>query len=182
MWSFFYRTIKELTLERDLCRLVIWYNSSAQRWSLGAGCPGPCPDSFWISAKMETPQPVLATCASAQSTLTMKKCFQLFRQSLIHFLPPVLSVCTTEKSLSLSSLHPPFRHFSRLKSPSSQPFLIREMFQFHCYLGGLFLGLSPVCPCLTCTGEPRTGHNTPAVSSAVLSGRKRISTQHFWQV
>lgn len=28
-------------------------------------CPGPCPDSFWVSPGMETPQPFWAICASA---------------------------------------------------------------------------------------------------------------------
>jgi len=32
-----------------------------------------------------------------------------------------------------------------------------------------FAGLSPVCPCLSRTGEPRTGHSTPGEASPVLS-------------
>lgn len=42
------------------------YNSPAQTRSSKASYPGPCPDGFWISSGMETPQ-FWTTCASAQS-------------------------------------------------------------------------------------------------------------------
>lgn len=34
---------------------VIWSNSSAQTGPTGAGCPGQCPDSFWMSPRREIP-------------------------------------------------------------------------------------------------------------------------------
>ena len=46
---------------------VIWSNPFAQAWPPTAGCPGLRPDSFWVSPRMETPQPLWAACASAQS-------------------------------------------------------------------------------------------------------------------
>jgi len=68
-------------------------------------------------------------------TLTAKKCFLKPRQHLLHFgvclWPLVPSLGTTEKSLALASLYPPFRYlytlmrsllslfFSWLNSPSS---------------------------------------------------------------
>jgi len=32
-----------------------------------------------------------------------------------------------------------------------------------------FVGFSSVVPCLSCTGEPRSGHSTPGVASSVLN-------------
>ena len=51
-------------------------------------------------------------------TLVVKKCFLMFRGNLLWFcpLPFVLSLGTTEKSLALSSLHPPFRYLYTLIS------------------------------------------------------------------
>ncbi|XP_074997864.1 armadillo repeat-containing protein 1 isoform X2 [Calonectris borealis] len=55
----------------------------------------------------------LANLCQCSVTLTVKKCFLLFRGNLLSSsvcpLRLVLSLGTTEKSLALSSLHPPFR-------------------------------------------------------------------------
>ena len=55
-------------------------------------------------------------------TLTGKKCFLMFRGHLLCFslrpLPLVLSLDTTEKSLALSSLHPPFGYLYTLMRSS----------------------------------------------------------------
>lgn len=59
---------------------------------------------------------------------------------------------------------------TRLSSASSQLLLVWQMLQFLADLNAPLPGLSPVCPCLPCTGEPRTGHSTLGVASAVLSG------------
>lgn len=41
-----------------------------QAQSPGDECPGPCPGGFRVSPRWETPQPLRATCAGAQSKLT----------------------------------------------------------------------------------------------------------------
>lgn len=76
-------------------------------------------------------------------TLTVKKCFLMFRWTTLCFhlcsLPLVLSWGTTEKNLALFCLHPPFRyfqtsitaslslHFFRLNFHLSQTFLKGEV-------------------------------------------------------
>jgi len=87
-------------------------------------------------------------------TLTVKKCFLMFRGNLLCFslcpLPLVLSLGTTKKSLD-PSLHPPFRYWSTLiRSPEpsllqaeqpkiSEPFLTGEMLQSFNHLCGPLL-------------------------------------------
>jgi len=88
-----------------------------------------------------------------QCSVTAKKCFLMFRGNLLCLslcpLPLVLSLGATEKSLALSSLHPPFRYlytllrhtppsllFSRLNSPSSHYFLAGAMLQSLHHLNG----------------------------------------------
>ncbi|PKU46071.1 gamma-aminobutyric acid receptor subunit alpha-4 isoform x1 [Limosa lapponica baueri] len=91
-------------------------------------------------------------------TLTVEKCFLMFRKNLLCFtlclLPPVLSLGTTEKSLALSSLFPPIRYFyTWIRSPDpshllakqsqlSQPFLVGEMLQSLHHLCGPLLDSS----------------------------------------
>ena len=56
-----------------------------------------------------TAQPLWATRATVQSPSQWRKCFLMFRWKHLHFslclLPLVLSLCTAEMSLALSSLH-----------------------------------------------------------------------------
>ena len=54
---------------------VVWSNSPAQARPPEAGWPGPCPGSFLISSRMESPQPLSATCASAWSPPQWKNVF-----------------------------------------------------------------------------------------------------------
>ena len=88
-------------------------------------------------------------------------------------LPLLLSLGITRKSLALSSLCPPFWYLytlvrppepSLLQAEQSQPFLVREMLQPLNHLLWPFVGLSPVCPCCSCTGMLRTGHRTAGVA------------------
>ena len=44
-----------------------------------------------------------------------------------------------------------------------------------------FIGPSPVCRRLSCTGEPRTGHSTPGVASPVLSRGEGEPPSTCWQ-
>ena len=48
------------------------FNLPAQAGPPRAGCPGPCPDSFWISPRMDTPQPLWVAYASARSPSQQK--------------------------------------------------------------------------------------------------------------
>lgn len=45
----------------------IWPYPLPKRGHPEAGCPGPCPDGFWISPRLETPQAPWATCAGARA-------------------------------------------------------------------------------------------------------------------
>ena len=47
----------------------------AQAQSPRAGCPGPCPDGFLVSPRMETPQLLWATCPKCLMTLVVTKGF-----------------------------------------------------------------------------------------------------------
>lgn len=109
-------------------------------------------------------------------TLTATKCFLMLKQSLF-CLSWLLS--SHRAPLKRARVHPlssltsgiyiyiylywpdlsPSLPFSRLKSPSSQPFLIAE---------DLCWSLSSICPHLSCSGEPRTGTTTPGVVSPVM--------------
>ena len=40
---------------------VIWSTHPAQAGPPRPGCPGPCPEKFWLSLRMETPQSAWAT-------------------------------------------------------------------------------------------------------------------------
>lgn len=66
------------------------------------GFLGPCPISFWVSPRMETPQPV-----QCLVILTIRKVFLMFQGNFLYLhlcpLPLGLSVGTTEKSVGLSS-------------------------------------------------------------------------------
>jgi len=48
-------------------REVTWSNPPAEAGPPKASCPWLCPVSFWVSPRRGTPQPLWATCASAQS-------------------------------------------------------------------------------------------------------------------
>ena len=113
---------------------------------------------------------------------TIKKCFPMFKQNLLCFsLCPLSLVLSLDTTLALSSLHPPFRYLSTLmRSPwhfscpgwkvlPVSAFLHRRDVPFlstsYCPLAGV----SSVCPCLYCSGEPRTGHRAPGVASPVTS-------------
>ena len=111
-------------------------------------------------------------------TLTVRKCFLMFRGHLLCFclcpLPLVLSLGTNAKSLAPSYPHPPFRYSYTLISspwvfsspgwtiPALSPFPHRRDAPVPSPFLWPFSGLSAVCPCLSCIGEPKIGHDTPA--------------------
>jgi len=113
-------------------------------------------------------------------TLTVKKVFPDVQREppLLQFLPiaHVFLLGTTEKSLTPFSLHPPFKYvhtfmgsplsllFPRLNSPSS-PFSSRRDTPVLYSSLWHFAWLSAVSPCLSCTGELRTGCTGPDVAS-----------------
>lgn len=63
---------------------VIWPNFPAQPGSSRASCSGQYSDAFWVSPNMETLQP-LGNFLQFSGTLMAKKCFLMFRWSLIGF-------------------------------------------------------------------------------------------------
>lgn len=130
-------------------------------------------------------------------TFTEKKCFLIVRWNVLCFslftLLVVLSLDTTEKSLTLSSFHFSFRYFYTVMSypfePSflwakcSQPFplwqVIQPLYHFCHSLWTFMAGLFSVCPHLSCSEEPRTGHGTPGLTNA--EWRERITLISCWQ-
>lgn len=56
---------------------VVWSNLLLKQGHL-SGCPEPCPDSFWVSLRMEISPPLWTTCASTPVTLTVRKYFPTF--------------------------------------------------------------------------------------------------------
>lgn len=61
-----------------------------------------------------------------------------------------------------------------------QPFLIKKgSSPFIVFYA--FFGLSPVCPCLSCTEEARTKHSSPGVASPVLIRREGALPLTRWQ-
>lgn len=57
----------------------------AQAGPSRAGCSGPGPDCFWIPPQWGTPQRLWASCASAWSPRAVKKCWLMFRKTLLYF-------------------------------------------------------------------------------------------------
>jgi len=157
-----------------------------------------------MTSWMETLQPLWTTCSSVQTLITVKKkkegkksvflCLDRTQNFLcfsLCLLPLVLSLYSMERSLALSSLLPPhqaFKHVdkiplrlpvSRLDSPSplslspykkpSKPLMV-------------FLSLCCTCSgnlCLSCTGEPRTGHHSRCASPE-LSRREGSPALACW--
>lgn len=122
---------------------VSWSNPFAQMGSPRASCPGPRPEGFWISPKMEALLPPWAVCTSAQwhhrekmSTFRWTPAFQSALTA------SVLTPGTTEKSLS--SLQPSFRCLytwmslvlPRTESPSSHSLSLYETCCCHGHLCG----------------------------------------------
>ena len=116
---------------------------------------------------------------SLGNLFTVKKFFLcVYKGSFLYFilcqLPLVLSLGAIENSLAMSSLHPAIRYLHTLiryslsllismvkMSQLSQPCFI--MLDAPVPYTSLW-ALAPVCRCISCAGEPRTGHSTPDVS------------------
>lgn len=171
---------------------VIWANPPAQAGPPRPSYPGPRPVGFWVSPRMMTPQPAWPSWASAHPD--SKKCFLMFRGSLLHlflpiaFSPVIVTHCKEPGSAFSPSLQvsicidqiPLSLLFSMLKCKLSQLWLIGKMLHLSSSLWP-FLSVSPVCPCLFCTKEPRNEHSSPGVASLGLSGSKGSPPLPCWQ-
>lgn len=121
-----------------------------------------------------------------QSSVTLTiKCFLMFKQNLLFFsscpLLLVLSLSTTKESLAPPSLpHFIIYLFIYIDKISPQSFLICLMFPSLHHLHSPSLD-SPVDQCLSCTGEPRTGHSTPGVALLVLCRGQGSPTLTCWK-
>jgi len=159
-------------------------NCPAQAEPPRAGCPGPSPGGFWISPRMKTPQPPRATCAKRSVNPHNEKVFPDLQREppVFQFLPigtgPVIGHHWKESGSIVFA--PSLQTFIYVdNSPSkpclleaeqsqlSQHFLVVEMFQSLNSCHGPSLD-SLQFICLSCIGEPRTGHSTPGVTSPVL--------------
>jgi len=107
---------------------------------------------------------------------------------------PIVSCPVTEKSLAATSFHLPVRYlyilmkcplfflFSRLRSlnfswdSANSVFPHRISAPVSSPSSWPFIGLFPVWTCLSCTGQHRTGQNTPDVFSSVNTELWKIIT------
>lgn len=71
---------------------------------------------------------------------------------------------------------PPFLHAEQLHL--SQPFLTRELSQSLYHFLWPYVGPFPLCPCISCTGRPTSGHRTPGMASP-LQSRERGRVTSF---
>ena len=134
-----------------------------------SGCSGP----RWVlnSSKDVNSTISLSNLVEFLTTFTLKM-FSLswvrnFPCSNLCPLPLVLLLCTPERCLSPSSLHPPMRQRKRERRfPSPLPAEQTQLFQLLliCPCASApwpswwpSTGLAQACPCLLCPGEPRTG-------------------------
>lgn len=92
-----HRITEWLRLERPL--QGTWSNAPAEAGPPKDSCSRPCPGGFEICPRMEPPQMPWATCASAWLA-SQSGNFMCFSLCPLH-----LSLGTTERSLSWSSLH-----------------------------------------------------------------------------
>lgn len=106
-------------------------------------------------------------------------------------LPPVLSLDTIKKNLSLSPSLPPLWYPYTLMRPAlslqaeqsqlSQPYLSEEKDLMPSSSFWPVNILSSICPCLLCTGKPRIGPNTQVVASLLLSKGQGLPTSTCWE-
>lgn len=100
---------------------VTWSNCSAQARSPRAGCTRLCLVGFWVCLRMETTQPLWATCASTWSPSQEKSVFWCSKWTSsvsvcaycpmsCHWVLVTLGHWVTGKSLAWSSLPPCFFH------------------------------------------------------------------------
>ena len=109
--------------------------------SAGTGYSGLRPVRFWRSPRTETTKSPWATCASIWSPTQQTQFFLVLKLNFLHFslCSLGLSLDSTEKTLALSSLHPPIRYLHMLirsppqiqgeQSQRSQPLLIWNTLQ-----------------------------------------------------
>lgn len=128
-------------------------------------------------------------------TLTLKKCFLMFRWDFLYFnlypLPLLLSLGITKTSLPQSSLHSHIRYlfalitsalsllFAMLSSSGSVCLSMTSILRPESSLWP-FAGLFPVCSCLSFTRKFRTGPSTPDVS-LVLTGKEGSPPLTCWK-
>jgi len=90
-----------------------------QAGSPTASCPGLCPDGFWPFPRLETPQPLCATCASAWSPSQLRSVSLCSDRSSYS----VCAHCLLSCHWTPSSLHPPFRYLYTLMRPRKHSLL-----------------------------------------------------------
>lgn len=115
-----------LRLERISVGLLVQHPCSSR--ITYSRLPRPCPYGFWRAPRMETQQPLQATCARQCSITTQWRsaswCLDRALCSSLFPLPLTLSLGTTEKSMTLFSLHPPFSYlYTLIRSP--EPYLLQ---------------------------------------------------------
>ena len=95
-----------------------------------ACCPGLCPDSFWLSARVEASQSPWAACCTIWSLSQGKSVSQYSEGALCvsgfcAYCLLILLLGATEKGLALPFLHHPFRHLHTLMNFAPEPSLLQ---------------------------------------------------------
>lgn len=112
--------------------LKITWSAFPQAGPCRASCPGPCPDSFLVSPRMENPSPPWATCASAWSPSQWKSvscCSKGFKGCLKCF--PCSSVCPLPLGVRDKGSNGPV---SSSRHPQKDPSFVTEQMSFWCRL------------------------------------------------
>lgn len=100
--------LRSLSGKKKLSALEIEQSSPALSRAAGDSCQGLCPVAFWVSPRMETTQPLWATCHTVQPPITVKDVF------LMSFL-----ICTfclhffhwaALREIWLHHIYPPWSH------------------------------------------------------------------------
>lgn len=103
---------------------VIWSNSPVQAASPRTGCPGLCPDSFWISPRIETLQPSWTACTRAQSPAEQKMSPYVQTEPPVFQVLPITSSVTGYHSAWLSFFTPFLEIFVHIDAIPHEPSLV----------------------------------------------------------
>lgn len=141
-------------------------------------------------AKRDAPRSSWATCSSVWQHLELNSCSLVFEGNVLYIIHPFTGHQWEESEyIFFTSTHETFvnidespAEFSLLKvkqSQLSQPLTLSDAPIPETSLWA-FSGFAPIHPCLSCTGDPKTGSRTPDVISQLLNREERSPPSTCW--